>query len=599
MKKRWIKCLSDKLLGMKLCYQMAFLYVVGGALPMILIGMHLIRGTNQILVEREMQAELSELDRMGSEADSLFSTINSLSKTFYFDEKLEHIASHPYQEYQEIVEDYREYTAFNVMGNLYSRQLRYLTVFLENDTIAENAHFRKADEDVRSQEWYQKVLNRGGGGVWQYLPFYPDRTDYLALTRLLRTKRAENVGVLIAYLRTERLEELLGERKADTCMVLNQEERITGAEDPIWYEEALRELKSRGAGTFQDQVQVGDEEYLLTCVAVCPRETEDLFQIVSVKSYKDILRVANRQNRRSIYMFLGSVVLSVTMIWLFSRTFSGRVNRFHRQMQKAASGDFDLEESLGGNDEISELYGYLWTMILDIQRLLSEIYQERLHAEQLYARQKEAEFKMLASQINPHFLYNTLETIRMKARVNRQPEIEELVKMLARILRSNVHAGEKDVTLRQELDLVESYLKIQQYRFGDRLEYQIHVQTELEDETVLPLILQPVVENSIIHGLESKEGVGHIMISAIQDQEDFIVAVEDDGMGIAPEVLERLKEGLNSRELHRPHIGIRNVHQRLRLKYGPAYGLTIESREGSYTRVTLRIPLEENRPGGG
>lgn len=191
-----------------------------------------------------------------------------------------------------------------------------------------------------------------------------------------------------------------------------------GAEGQAWYEDIRGILKNRGTGTFQEQTEVRGQEYLLTCIAVSSRETEDIFQIVSMKSYRDILRQVNGQNRRSIYVFLGSVLLSVTMIWLFSRAFSGRVNRFRRQMQKAASGDFNLEESLGGNDEISELYGYLWSMILDIQRLLAEIYQERIHAEQLYARQKEAEFKMLASQINPHFLYNTLETIRMKARVN-------------------------------------------------------------------------------------------------------------------------------------------------------------------------------------
>ncbi len=553
--KRRLRHLYDRLLGMRLCYQMALLYIIGGALPVILIGMYLIQGTSRILMEREMQAELSELDRIGREADSLFSTVNSLSKTFYFDEKLEHIAEYQYQEYQEIVDDYRDYTAFNTMRNLYSRLLHYITIYMENDTIVENAHFQKVDKQLHAKGWYQQVLGRGGGAVWQYLPFHLDQQHYLALTRLLRTQKAENVGVLAIYLRPERLEEILGTRKGDVCIVLNQEEILMGAEGQAWYEDIRGILKNRGTGTFQEQTEVRGQEYLLTCIAVSSRETEDIFQIVSMKSYRDILRQVNGQNRRSIYVFLGSVLLSVTMIWLFSRAFSGRVNRFRRQMQKAASGDFNLEESLGGNDEISELYGYLWSMILDIQRLLAEIYQERIHAEQLYARQKEAEFKMLASQINPHFLYNTLETIRMKARVNHQPEIEELVKMLAKILRNNVRAGDRDVTLGQELDLVESYLKIQQYRFDERLEYEISTEDGLKEEKMLPLILQPIVENSIIHGLESKEGVGHIRIRARREKEDLLVMGEDDGIGISSEGLERIREGLNSRERNRPDMG--------------------------------------------
>ena len=389
----------------------------------------------------------------------------------------------------------------------------------------------------------------------------------------------------------ERLEELLGQRKKDTCIVLNQNEVIAG--EDVRFSQIRDLLDDQGKNDCQKKIELDGEEYLLTCAAVGIGETKDHIQIVSIKSYQDILKRANQQNQRSLIIFLASAFLSVSMIFLFSRAFSGRVNRFHRQMQKAAVGDFNLEKSLGGNDEISELYGYLWTMIRDIQRLLSQIYQERLHAEQLKTRQREVEFKMLASQINPHFLYNTLEIIRMKARINHQPEIEELVKMLAKILRSNVSAGDMDVPLQQELTLVESYLKIQQYRFDERLEYRINVEEALRKIPVLPLILQPLVENSIIHGMEDKEGVVHIDISACWDGEDVLVIVEDDGLGIEPEMLKALREGLNSRELNKTHIGICNVHQRLRLKYGAEYGLTIESEAGSYTRVAVRLPFGE------
>ncbi len=586
-----IRCLFDKLLGMRLCYQMAVVYAVGGALPVILIGMYLIQGTNRILVEREQQAELSELNLMSREAENLFGTVNSVSKSFYFDQQLEHIAGNQYQEYQEIVDDYRAYTTFNSVRNLYSRQLSYITLFVENDTIAENAQFVKVDKEIRSQAWYQRVMNQGGGGVWQYLSFHLDNNRYLALSRLLRTQKGEKVGVLVVYLRMERLEELLGQRKKDTCIVLNQNEVIAG--EDVRFSQIRDLLDDQGKNDCQKKIELDGEEYLLTCAAVGIGETKDHIQIVSIKSYQDILKRANQQNQRSLIIFLASAFLSVSMIFLFSRAFSGRVNRFHRQMQKAAVGDFNLEKSLGGNDEISELYGYLWTMIRDIQRLLSQIYQERLHAEQLKTRQREVEFKMLASQINPHFLYNTLEIIRMKARINHQPEIEELVKMLAKILRSNVSAGDMDVPLQQELTLVESYLKIQQYRFDERLEYRINVEEALRKIPVLPLILQPLVENSIIHGMEDKEGVVHIDISACWDGEDVLVIVEDDGLGIEPEMLKALREGLNSRELNKTHIGICNVHQRLRLKYGAEYGLTIESEAGSYTRVAVRLPFGE------
>ena len=144
---------------------------------------------------------------------------------------------------------------------------------------------------------------------------------------------------------------------------------------------------------------------------------------MGVRAYRDILKNANKQSRKSIILSGISVLFAVTMIMLFSWSFSRRVEHFREQMQKAASGSFALEKKLEGNDEISQLYDYLNTMIHDIQKLLSEVYREKLHAEQLKTSQKDAELKMLTSQINPHFLYNTLETIRMKARVNKQYEL--------------------------------------------------------------------------------------------------------------------------------------------------------------------------------
>ncbi len=588
--KTWLRNTLGKLLGKNLCYQMVFLYTIGGALPVILIGLYLIQGTNRVLVEREKQAELAELKLMGQDVENLFNTVNSVSRQFYFDEKLEHIAFYQYEEYLDLVRDYHGYTTFADLGTFYNRMISYISVFMENPTLIGNSRFVKVDETVRGGEWYQKVMERGGGSVWQYLSSHVDHTPYLALTRLLKTRKSENVGVLVMYLRMERLQEMLGARTTDTRFVLNGTWEVAAKDSAIGFEEIRQVLEAHGEEQlFQEKIRAADGEYLITCIRVPLRESEDALQIVSLESYRDILRQANRHNRGSILIFLGSVVISATMILLFSRSFSGRVERFRRQMEKAAAGEFDLEPTIGGSDEISQLYGYLGTMIWNIQRLLSEIYQERLHAEQLKTRQKEAEFKMLASQINPHFLYNTLETIRMKARSCRQPEIEQLVKMLARILRNNVHAGAGLVTLRHELELVESYLKIQQYRFEDRLEYAFQVEEELWELQVLPLILQPLVENSIVHGLECKEGTGHIWIRAVREGDICRIQVEDDGLGIPEDVLRRLQESLNCQDLNRAHIGVRNVHQRLRLKYGPSCGLAIESEEGRYTRITVRV----------
>ena len=581
--------------AMKLREKMFLLYIIGGILPMLFIGIYLILGTNRLLINQAKQAEMVELELLGSETEELLSTINTASKTFYFNEKLEEISRKQYREYQEIVNDYHAYTEFEDFGNFYNRMVSWVSIYLENDTIAENAHFRRVDEEVRIEPWYKRVSEQDGGAVWQRmpLPLALNHEDTLVLTRLLKTRKSEPVGVMAMYLRKERLREQLSSRTSPTVMVLNLDQEIISCGEPFLISEISAELSAwRNPGIAQSRLELEGKDYVITCYTMRLGESEDILQIVGLKAYSDILQQTVHQISRSVIIFFISVLLSVVLIRLFSQSFSTRVNQFRSQMQRAATGNFDLKPSLGGSDEISDLYGYLGTMIGDIQRLLAEIYQERLHAEQLKTQQREAEFKVLASQINPHFLYNTLETIRMKARINHQAEIEELVKMLAKILRKNLRAGGQDVSIREEVELVESYLKIQQYRFEERIQYQIRLPENLQEYRVLPLILQPIVENSIIHGLETKEGIGHILIEVERVEDAILIAVEDDGLGISKDRLFEVQKEMESRNLNRTHIGVSNVHQRLRLKYGENYGLTISSIEGKMTRIVIRIPEE-------
>ena len=581
--------------AMKLREKMFLLYIIGGILPMLFIGIYLILGTNRLLINQAKQAEMVELELLGSETEELLSTINTASKTFYFNEKLEEISRKQYREYQEIVNDYHAYTEFEDFGNFYNRMVSWVSIYLENDTIAENAHFRRVDEEVRIEPLYKRVSEQDGGAVWQRmpLPLALNHEDTLVLTRLLKTRKSEPVGVMAMYLRKERLREQLSSRTSPTVMVLNLDQEIISCGEPFLISEISAELSAwRNPGIAQGRLELEGKDYVITCYTMRLGESEDILQIVGLKAYSDILQQTVHQISRSVIIFFISVLLSVVLIRLFSQSFSTRVNQFRSQMQRAATGNFDLKPSLGGSDEISDLYGYLGTMIGDIQRLLAEIYQERLHAEQLKTQQREAEFKVLASQINPHFLYNTLETIRMKARINHQAEIEELVKMLAKILRKNLRAGGQDVSIREEVELVESYLKIQQYRFEERIQYQIRLPENLQEYRVLPLILQPIVENSIIHGLETKEGIGHILIEVERVEDAILIAVEDDGLGISKDRLFEVQKEMESRNLNRTHIGVSNVHQRLRLKYGENYGLTISSIEGKMTRIVIRIPEE-------
>ena len=289
------------------------------------------------------------------------------------------------------------------------------------------------------------------------------------------------------------------------------------------------------------------------------------------------------------------VILSAVLISNFLNKFDQRIATLKQEMHKAATGHFEITKQDNGRDEIGDLYDDLNTMIESIQALMSTVVEEQVQKEQLNSRQKDVEFKMLASQINPHFLYNTLETIRMKARMNHQPEIEDLVKMLAKIMRRNIQVGDNLVTFKSEIELIEYYLKIQDYRFGERIHYSIIINCDISHEKIMPLIIQPIVENAYVHGLESKEEENGYLTITIDKKDYFSIVVEDNGVGIPSEELDEIIVHLNDFAiLDKRNIGLSNVNQRIKLRYGSDYGIQIESKENIGTKVTIRLPLDMN-----
>jgi two-component system sensor histidine kinase YesM len=249
---------------------------------------------------------------------------------------------------------------------------------------------------------------------------------------------------------------------------------------------------------------------------------------------------------------------------------------------------------IDGNDEIGQLYDDLNIMVESINKLINEVYLGEIQKEQLKLRQKEAEFKMLANQINPHFLYNTLETIRMKAFCNGDKEIADIVKKLGKIMRRNLEVSGKEVTLKSELELIEGYLQIQSMRFEGMVSYEMNIEDNIDTESykILPLLLQPVVENAFIHGLEEKRNKGTIIINIFIKEKLLIVKICDDGVGIKLERLQEINKKLDCfEENNGKSIGLMNVNQRIKMYYGGEYEMKIESEFGKGTIVTLFLPI--------
>ncbi len=574
---------------MKIKQKIIAIYIIGGLLPQLFLIAYLMNGTKNILVEQTKNSEISELNTISNRLLETMRIVSDVSLRMYFDEELERIAKTNYTNYIDLIKDYSDYRTITNYLDYYNREIEGIRIYIVNDSLSTNSRFFKVNDKIEAEQWYQESLNGNGRAVWNYIYDSITRKHYVCLTRLIRTKLNEEVGVLMIAVKNDVLDALISQRNFETAIIVNDEQIAATNRTESEKNELIQLLKDYRSNNAQ-RVMYKGEECLLTVKDISYSKTKSYATVISLQPYSLIVQGANEKAMEGYFFVIISIILSAGLIVFFSYRFSERVKLFHRQMHKAARGNFNIAVKLDGKDEIAELYNDLYAMIESIQKLLNDIYNEKIQKEKLYSKQKDVEFKMLASQINPHFLYNTLETIRMKARCNKQYEIEELVKMLAKIMRRNIEVGDNLVSLKSEIELVESYLKIQQYRFGDKISFQIQILCEINKFQILPLMIQPIVENAFVHGLESKEGQGEIKITIYEDVY-LKIEVKDNGVGIKEEDLSRLNDSLDTDVIRdKSSIGLSNVNQRIKLLYGVEYGISITSKLHEGTKVIIALP---------
>ena len=201
-----------------------------------------------------------------------------------------------------------------------------------------------------------------------------------------------------------------------------------------------------------------------------------------------------------------------------------------------------------------------------------------------------AELELLQAQINPHFLYNTLDSIVILAESEREEDVVNMVTSLSTFFRNSLSNGKDIIPLRAELAQATSYLEIQQIRYSDIMTYNISVPEDMLDITVPKLILQPIIENALYHGIKNRRGRGTIDITGEKDPDNILLKVKDNGAGMSPEQLEELQNGIYQE--HHNGLGLKNVFQRIQLYCGEDYGLTFKSTQGEGTEVTISLPAE-------
>ncbi len=286
---------------------------------------------------------------------------------------------------------------------------------------------------------------------------------------------------------------------------------------------------------------------------------------------------------------LVAFVILTLMVIFFSiylpKSFTRPITDLVGVTDRVSKGDFTARSKNDSLDEVGELSKSMNQMIEQINELLSQITKEQI-------RIREAELELLQSQINPHFLYNTLDTIIWLAEGGDEKRVVGMVKSLSAFFRTSLSRGRDIITIREELLHAKSYLEIQQFRYQDILQYEIDVPEEFNEYTIPKITIQPLVENALYHGIKNKRGGGKIVINAKKTGDDFVISVTDNGIGMSPERLEEVIAGLDKNHPSDSAIyGLYNVNERIKLKFGDKYGITLHSVYGEGSTCNILLPM--------
>ncbi|WP_026906731.1 sensor histidine kinase [Paucisalibacillus globulus] len=312
------------------------------------------------------------------------------------------------------------------------------------------------------------------------------------------------------------------------------------------------------------------------------------------KFYIGMINQSSELKELGIWIILLIAFILLIASYLFSRSITKPVLELTKAANELSKGRFDRQVKVDTNDEIAFLAKTFDHMRKNINKLFIETKHKARLEHELQQNQillQESQFRSLQNQINPHFLFNTLNTISKKAYLEGAQETSDLLVHIAGILRYNLKQMDRSVTLKEEVDVLKQYVEIQKARLTDRLDFEIGIDESCLKQLIPPLTLQPLIENAIIHAIEPREDGGKIWVRIYNGMNQVTIEIEDDGVGMDPKKIEQvLQEQYEPTEGHSTGIGFSNVVKRLRLFYGVEDTVRIESVLGSYTKVVLNLP---------
>lgn len=568
---RWFK-------NIKFIYKLIIGYVIFAILPMIIVTGYNSQKTKGILLEESYRNMRQSLVQIGQNLDSSLEAYGTVMDILYTNQMFNGYLVKDYTE-----SDYWE--MFSYIDNLLSSimlvesNIAGISIYSNNDTLpSDNYYFYR--EEALDQDWLKRAVssneNPQVAGV-----ISKGKKKYIGLERLLNYYHYSEVRNTLLL-------------KVDVNF-FNEQMKITNNNQEVYWVNsqgqvmASSDKESIGNGIetitadWKDIPVNGDGSSINVngVTKVCTAH-DSLYgtKILMMVNQESLVEATRKVAQDIIFIFFLSSIVMFLAIYLYSKWISGRVNKVVYAAKKLGDGEFDYLLKDMGKDEMGIIASAINTLNSEIQLLIAENYEKKLKI-------KSSEMNLLQEQINPHFLYNALSVISSVAMQEGGKKTVISVRYLANFYRISLNKGKQVVSVQEEVELLQNYMKIQMLRFEDTVEINYEVDRRALAFRTIKLLLQPLVENAIHHGRKDEEQVLHIWVTVSVSQDRVIYEVKDDGLGIGADKLERLRKELKNSE---EGYGLKNVDIRVKLNYGEQYGVSISSNHGEGTCVRVEIP---------
>ena len=558
--------------GIKLRYKLAIIYSMFCFLPVMLLFWLSFLQMRSIIGDKEKMNLQSYLQQSVSSMDRTLDGYNSLSDYIAFDRTLAEVFSMeygtPYEQYEQLTQ---KVDPILRSSSYFHGGMQRITIYTDNGMVKHDTTVAPVSE-IEETDWYQKTLEHPG---LNWFVNYQEKTLFSA-RKLSFSGVREGVNILYMDVDYQKLFTPYAETLISECGLY-----ITDQEGKLVFEESRFSGKNQSYdltySEFLEQRNRGSTDYTILCEeSNTTGWTVWLYQPVGLAG----------EAMRPIGVMAGVTILicifaAVLAYFITSGMVSGRIERLTCLMQEVQEGSMDMQVGSDDRDEIGMLYRGFGSMMKRIRTLINEVYLGKI-------TQKEAELKALQAQINPHFLYNTLSLINWKALAAGEEDISRMTLAMSTFYRTALNRGRNVLQVEAELSNTRAYLEIQSMLHDGDFDYEIEVQPEILQCESLNLILQPLVENAIHHGIEEKtDGRGKISVRGWKEDNCVWFMVEDNGVGMEQKVADKILT------MESKGYGVRNVDERIRLCYGEKYAMKVESVVGKGTKMTIHFPAKQ------